>query len=267
LILGVVAQAAPAPDGEEGDRSAARLEFMKASVAAYEIHGADDPKVEYRLRPEPVLRYTNAVGRSRDGTVFLWVDDLGRPEVAAQASLNRRGLWVHELSSLANGPLTARSAGQPDWSPARAGVEMKPIPGAPRPPETAEQRMRQMRDLTREFAVQDDFQRESWQELRLLSKPFARYGKPASAVLDGALFCYVLTTDPEAYLMLEARPGKDGPEWQYGFAPSTAYPLRASWKETTVWEHNLDSPETGLTNTLHQRNIAVADPALIPISP
>jgi hypothetical protein len=183
-----------------------------------------------------VLRYTNAVGRSRDGTVFLWVDDLGRPGVAAQASLNRRGLWVHELSSFATGPITARSAGQPDWSPARAGVEMKPVPGAPRPAETAEQRLAQMRTLTRQFAAEDYFRGESWQTLRLLTKPFARYGKPGSEVIDGALFCYVLTTDPEVYLMLEARRGKDGPEWQFAFAPMTVYPVRGLWKGKNVWE-------------------------------
>ena len=30
--------------------------------------------------------------------------------------------------------------------------------------------------------------------------------------------------------MLEARAGKDGPEWQYAFAPMTIYALKASWK-------------------------------------
>ena len=62
-----------------------------------------------------------------------------------------------------------------------------------------------------------------------------RYGKPGSDVIDGALFAYVLTTDPEVYLMIEARKGKDGPEWQYAFAPMSVYGLRGSCKGQVVW--------------------------------
>ena len=36
--------------------------------------------------------------------------------------------------------------------------------------------------------------------------------------------CYVLTTDPEAYLMLEAREEKGGPAWHDAFAPFTVSP-------------------------------------------
>jgi hypothetical protein len=61
----------------------------------------------------------------------------------------------------------------------------------------------------------------------------------------------VLTTDPEVYLMLEARRGKDGPEWQYAFAPSSVYQLKGKVKGAEVWgiprrgspaERNADNP-------------------------
>ncbi len=109
------------------------------------------------------------------------------------------------------------------------------MPGAPRPAESAEGRLRQMHAMARDFAASDDFRGESWQTLRLLSKPLVRYGKPGSHVTDGALFAYFLTTDPEAFLMIEAVAGKDGPEWRYAFAPMSIYALKGSWKGTETW--------------------------------
>jgi hypothetical protein len=57
-------------------------------------------------------------------------------------------------------------------------------------------------------------------------------------VVDGALFAFVLTTDPEAWLMLETRKKKDGLEWQFAFAPMSGYPLEGSWKEQVVWSQD-----------------------------
>ena len=54
--------------------------------------------------------------------------------------------------------------------------------------------------------------------------------------------------------MLEARLEKDGgtPAWRYAFAPSTVYPLKASWKGKPVWEGNIEGTEFGPSNTLYQ---------------
>jgi hypothetical protein len=259
-ILALALAAQPAPDAAtKGDPAAARLAFMKASAAGYEIAPTDDPKAKLTLRPEPALRFTNTVGDSRDGAVFLWNDDAGRPAVALQMMVLRGGGWVHELSSLSTSPLVARSPTMSPWAPARGGVEMKPIPGAPRPAASAEPRLAQMRALAREFAAEDDFRGQSWQRLRLLSKPFVRYGRPDSDVVDGALFCYVLTTDPEVYLMLEARkaPGQDSPSWHYEFAPSTVYAVRGLWREQKVWEQGLRFGN-GPTETFFNRDIPAA---------
>jgi hypothetical protein len=243
LITGLLAQAqAPPPATKDRaaavpDDPAARLEIMKKAMMAYHLRSADDRESTYRLQPEPVLRFTNPVGVTRDGAIFLWLDANGRPAAAAQVSAARDGRWFQELSSLSTGLLTATSTTGHEWRPSKAGVEFKPVPGAPTPAETAAQRLRQMHDLTREITAEDFSQDKSWQTLRLLSKPFARYGKPDSDPIDGALFAYVLTTDPEVYLMLEARTGKgrDGPEWQYAFAPSTTLQVRGKVKGVEVW--------------------------------
>src|SRR4051794_2313530 len=86
LILALLAQAPPAV---ARDVRAARLELMKQSVASYEILRAGGREGTYRLRPEPVLRFTNPVGDSEDGAIFFWLDGDGRPGVAAQVFLSR----------------------------------------------------------------------------------------------------------------------------------------------------------------------------------
>jgi hypothetical protein len=55
-------------------------------------------------------------------------------------------------------------------------------------------------------------------ELRLLSTPVYRYQ------VDGALFAFVcaVATDPEAFLLLEARKTDEGPRLHYAFAGEPA---------------------------------------------
>jgi hypothetical protein len=212
----------------------ARLDIMKKSLARVQLQAIDPGGESHRLRPEPSLRFTNTVGDSRDGAIFLWLGEGDRPGAAVQVFYKRDGSWIQEWTSLATGPLIAKKDGTADWRPSRGGVEFRSVPGAPRPADTAEQRLRQMHDLTRDFTANDFFRGQSWQPLRMLSKPLARYGKPGSEVTDGALFAYVLTTDPEVFLMIEARTGRDGPEWQYAFAPMSVYTLEGSCKKRVV---------------------------------
>ena len=210
---------------------AARLDFMKESLASITLRPSGDRTPPFVLKPEPVLRFTNSVGLAIDGAIFLWLGEGERPAAAVQVFMLRTGEWLEEFSSLSTSPLSAGEV----WDARRPGVEFKLVPGAPKPAATAELRLRQMRDLAGGFSAEDDFEQKSWQPLRLLTKPVARYGKAGTDVVDGALFAFVLTTDPEVYLMLEVRPGKGGPEWQYAFAPMTIYPVRAFWKGKEVW--------------------------------
>jgi hypothetical protein len=204
---------------------------MKKAVSAHGLHPLGDESKTYRLQAEPVLRFTNTVGTAKDGAVFLWLGEANRPEAAVQIFLHRDGRWIQEFTSLSTEPLDAGRI----WTSVRPGLEFKPVPGAPKPADTAEQRLRQMRELTRKCRVEVHFEQKAWNNLRVLTKPLARYGKPGSKVVDGALFAYVLTTDPEAYLVLEARQGATGLEWQYAFAPESIYGLKASWEGREAW--------------------------------
>lgn len=235
-ILLTAQASAPAVESPPEER-AARLQRMTEIARSYRLRPAGDRFASYPLRPEPAHRFTNTVGHTRDGAIFLWTaGEYGRPAAAAQVYERRTdGAWVAEFSSLATTGLAARSTSGHQWNPDAGGVEFRPVPDAPKPAATPERRLLQMRAIARDMTAEDNFQDLSFQTLRMLTTPFLRYGKDGTDVVDGALFAYVLTTDPEVYLLLEARPGPDGPAWFYAFAPSTTAEVRAKVKGREVW--------------------------------
>ncbi len=235
LALALLAQA-------KGDDAPARLEYMKESVTSLNVHPIDAPSAPFRPQAEPIFRLNNAVSGVKDGGIFLWLDEVGRPEAAIQVFLVPSGWWIHEFTSLSNAPLLAETGAVATWRPARPGVEFKAVPDAPRPADSAEGRLRQLRGIAADFAAEDHFETKAWNALRLLPKPLLRYGKAGNTVEDGALFAFVLGTDPEVFLMIEARAGKSGSEWQYALAPMTCYPVKATWKGKPTWSLPLRLP-------------------------
>ncbi len=242
LSLGFLAQVPePARVPEIAKESAARLEFMKKAVSVHALKPAGDPSVTYRLVAEPAIRFTNSVGTVTDGTLFFWLDADYTPVAAVQVYRTSDAGWHQAFSSLSRVPLALGNI----WNPKRSGVDFKPVPGAPAPAGTPEQRLRQMRDLLAGFKAEMNLQlkTQTWHNLRPLSKPLLRYGKASSDLVDGAVFSFVLTTDPEVLLLLEARRGKDGLEWQFAFAPEANAPIRCTWKGKDAWsfDFSLDS--------------------------
>jgi hypothetical protein len=243
LCLAVSATAQATPEGQKApDAGADRLVFMRESVASYELKTGGEHSRALELQAKPVFRLGRQYAEDiEDGAIFLWTGEHGRPEAAIQVFLLKRkrepqGLWLHEFTSLASAPITATRNGQLWWTPRVGGLELKPLPGAPEPAEQAAQRTRQMRSLAERFRATDDFGSKGWSELRLLPTPIARYGKAETSLIDGALFAFVLGTDPEVFLFLEVRPGKSGVEWQYALAPMTAFAVKGSYRGDPVWE-------------------------------
>jgi hypothetical protein len=238
LTLGLLGQERPPARGPEiAKESAARLEFMKKSVAVHTLKPAGDPNVTYRLLAEPAIRFTNSVGTVTDGTIFFWLDADDHPVAAVQVYRVNSGSWRQAFSSLSTVPLTAGSV----WNPRRSGVDFKPVPGAAVPAGTPEQRMRQMREILTGFKAELNFPPKTWNSLRPLTTPLLRYGKSASELVDGAVFAFVLTTDPEVYLLLEVRRGKNRLEWQYAFAPEANSPIRCTWKGKDAWSFDFEA--------------------------
>jgi hypothetical protein len=213
------------------------VDRWKREAAEYRIVAETEPETVLTLKPEPALRWTNPVRDTDDGLVFLW---LARGKPAAVACFYRvrfegRPTEAHEFHSLARVGLSASLEGRTFWSPTVAGVAPKPVPGAPRPAATAAERLRQMRGMAREFRAYVDVDKGRT-ALRQLSHPVFRQEPGADGSQDWALFGYVLTTDPEALLVLEERSGSDGPAWHYGFARMSNHSLSAKHNDRLVWE-------------------------------
>ena len=143
-----------------------------------------------------------------------------------------------QCTSLTNSPMSAKRAGQEIWRPKNNNVAMQNVPDAPPPAKTAAARLVQMRRLAEAFQVEVDDKRATEitvRQLRLMSRPVHRYGKPDGSVLDGAIFAYAVSSDPGAILVLEVVSSDDGPRWQYGFARVWSYGARATHSGKRVW--------------------------------
>ena len=235
LMLALPGQVKMAPPLSED--AAVRLAYMKDSVAPYRVRREAGGSPPFQLMTEPIFRLDNAVTGVKDSAIFLWTDaETGRPEAVVQMFRAPQGFWNHDWTSLATAPIAAEVGGRARWRPSRPGLEFRPVPEAPAPAATAPARLRQLRALAEGFAATDDFLGQGWSQLRLLPKPWLRYGKAGSGVEDGALFAFALGTDPEVALMIESRPDPAGvPRWEYALAPMTSFEVRASWKGNPVW--------------------------------
>ena len=131
-----------------------------------------------------------------------------------------------------------------DWSkipvPAENGPKLAPIamtvPVRAEPGATAAARLKQMRSLAAQYSVVADYGNMKKENLRLLPTPIYRYASERQGVTDGALLAFVRGTDPEAFLMIEARKGGDG-EWQHAFVRFVGHAsLRAVRDDREVWQ-------------------------------
>ncbi len=218
-----------------------RLESMRAAMKGYQVAREGDRPAPIRLAESPAFRVGRQKGNLLDGAIFLWLDEVGRPEAAMEAFMLLEqdapdGKWIHEFTSLSTTPLSARRDGRARWHPDEPGLKFQPMPGAPKPAATAAPRLRQVRAIADDFRADDNFGDSGWTPLRMLTTPIARYGKAGATPEDGALFAFVEGTDPEVFLFVEARKGADGLEWQYALAPMGCWAVKVQLKGRQVWE-------------------------------
>jgi hypothetical protein len=226
---------------EETQETKKLNDLIESSIDWYEI--LPEVSAKTGLRPQPVLRWRNvARGQEGEAMMVVWADR-GRPEVFASI-YPWDGYLHHEFGSLSRSArLVARDKGNVFWAPNVPGVEFKPVPEAPAPVETPAARLRQMRSIAERVKATmtgwkgDDSDRE---ELRLLPRPLFRYDakeavKGIPRLLDGALFAFVMGTDPEVVMLVEAVGAENEAAWQYAFARATSGGLEAKFDNATVW--------------------------------
>jgi hypothetical protein len=235
-LLGFAGFIRAEPPQDEKTRAEEFAQFAKREAAAYTIRleGSDRPLT---LQPVPVLKWSNPVVGSIYGDVFIWTDN-GRPE--AVASIYRFYTppvrRANEFHSFALGPLSAERKRFVVWTPSRPGLELKTIPDAAAPADSASARLRQMRAIAQEFTGRQTTREGVDRDMRLLAQPIYRYENTKGDLIDGGLFVFVVGTDPEVFLLIEARrPARGVAEWRFAATRMNNVNLRLNHRGREVW--------------------------------
>lgn len=189
---------------------------------------------------ESVLRWTNPFAGRVYGNTYVWLRR-GRPVAAACLFryFNPYRSFNGELVALKGSKLVAKRDDTVVWQP-KDEWKWHAISGAAAPAATAPQRLVQIRTLAREFTVEildtRNLSKGEDQRPRLLPKPLYRYDAEQAKTLDGALFAFVLGTDPELLFLLECDTAKAHPEWQFGAGRMNRYQIHLKRRGETVWQ-------------------------------
>jgi hypothetical protein len=198
-----------------------RLEALRFSVPG----AADDRTLQ--IAPQALLKYNDPARRYLAGGVWR-IGKSGRPQGLAVLELwpddtdPGRGKLHHELTCFRSDGLDMTGSGGIAWHPRESVLEFKPLSDAPRPAQTAERRLLQMKELARGFEVKESYH-EDVSVLRLLPRPVDRYEDREGGIDDGAMFAFTYGTNPELVLLLECH----DEAWRFAVA-------RLSWAELNV---------------------------------
>jgi hypothetical protein len=224
-------------DSTSNDKDRARrLRHMMTAATDFDLSTGADGDQKLKLIERPVLRWSNPERATDDGAVFLWTEK-DRP--AAALCIYPAGVdgLTYEWQSLSAGSLRATDRQRTVWQPQTAGLEFRPVPGdaepaAATPARRLNQMHRLLRDFTAEF-IRRDSQRH---ELRALTQPIYRYGGHDTEVVDGTLFAFAQATDPEVFLLLEARTQNGRPPtWWWAAARMSTLLLEVKYRGELVW--------------------------------
>lgn len=204
-------------------------------------------EMQLLLLNQPLRFYTNPV-RTTDqhGAIFLWTDE-GRPAVIGSiwSALNRQDASIrfvtHEWLSLSVDPaVTATRNEKRLWTSGEPGIVWESFKDASPPAASRPQRLVQMREIARRYAVSIQIDGES--DLRLMSQPLYRYPGPVAGALDGAIFDFAMTTDPELLMLVEANEANGKTSWQVAFARFGNKGMTVKEGDRVVWSCEAGQP-------------------------
>ncbi len=238
LAIGLAIGGDPATDGAGSADDKLRVQESTRRVLElarkYEFYADGQQRTKLELQSQPVLTYSNPVQGEVYGNVYVWTDH-GRPEVVgAIFDFRSEDRMDSEFHFLASAGTVGHRDGRQFLNPGRAGVEFRPVPEAPVPAAAAAGRLRQMRELAREFTVERDHPQQKREFMRMLTQPIYRYSSTTADVVDGAMFVFVEGTDPEAFLLFEAT-GAEKPIWRYAFARMNLVEFWGRHRNELVW--------------------------------
>lgn len=227
-------------DNEKKEDEALReeqLKTMKRSAAQYAVSRADDQKQALKLNENSVMRFSNPVGGTKDGTIFLWTDH-GCPRAVIKLFTSDDKIFSHEWQSLADYPLVSERDGNVIWSPSEPGITFRELADAPMPAESAAERLRQMKSLAGKFSSSYTAKHLDLKpvELRLLAQPLFRYeANKETKCLDGAMFGFAQATTPMGLLLFEVRQSGESHRYHYAFSRITSGAMTAKYGDKEIY--------------------------------
>jgi hypothetical protein len=260
LLLFLVSSVSAAEDPQAKQR----LQMMEAAVHSLEPESSElKTKPALTFAPKPLLRYsdpTRGAGEAA-GNVLLdasvWrLGTKGRPTALVTIEIYQASgaprLLSFEFLALTEAKFSVKHKAEkiPRWAPTESGLTLKELPGAPRPAATAAERLVQMRRLARRFTAKEHFRRAEI-ECRLLPQPIDRYQSAADKILDGAIFVYANSTNPELGVVLET----NGEHWLYGTLRMTSAQssVALDGREVAAYEELNDQTHSeSYTNASHK---------------
>ncbi len=247
VLLAAADCSAQTPHDSEPTGGAVREKWQATYKTIAESIVMQHGKTTLKFVEQPLRFYTNPV-RSNDqhGAIFLWTEE-GRPAVIGSiwSALNLQNAAVrfvtHEWLSLLEDPdVTATRDGRRLWTSGEAGIAWEPLSGAPPAAASRPARLVQMRAIARRYSATIRTQGES--ELRLMEQPLFRYAEGTAGIVDGAIFDFAMTTDPELLLLVEARETAGKRTWQVAFARFGNKAMTVKEGDRTVWSCEQGSP-------------------------
>jgi hypothetical protein len=225
-----------------------RMDVMRQRAEALNIVGSEDEEIA--CSKEPLLRY-NDTPRGIV-TASLWaLGAEGRPRAVLVLEVYGGTSMQYEFTCLTDPPKSAGTQGW-RWAPRQADFSWLRIDDALSPHEAKKTRIRQLKQLTREFSASEEWRGQTHQ-LRLMPQPIHQYEDDAKGVLDGAIFVLAQGTNVEILMTVEARQDKDGTRhWEAGFSRLASASLNVTYRGKPFWS-GPSSMSVGSSNAYYFR--------------
>lgn len=240
LLASSVGAAQEESADQSKDERQAQLQFMRERAEEFTLRRADSEEEPLKLSDDAVLRYTNPERElgSSDGVTYLWLDGK-RPMAVSSFSIRRPDDSGRcEFTSFSDKPLRCETEGVEVWTLGVPKLRRTPFNTAT-PASSAASRTFQMKSLARKFEANCIHPRTTaTTRLRMLDRPLYRFTDEKQNIIDGGLFAFVVSNDPELLVLIEAiqLEGDVEPKWVYSIGQMTSWAQVVKLDGAQVWD-------------------------------
>lgn len=229
LILGP-----PAPAQDAIDQANVKAICDKVA-ATYTLFSNDGRPL--KLVGRSLLKWSKNTDEDVYGNVYVWTDQDVPAAVASIFKFVRpKDDVTSEFHSLATVPIRAAVGTKNVWNPRRRGITYNQLKEVANVANRKSLRLAQMRSIARRFRAEREDPNGNLTQLRFLPNPVFEYTSDVKGVLAGAIFAFVDQTDPEVWLILEARQSENGDRaWHYALARMNTRRLKVHFRDEEVF--------------------------------